>query len=129
MPDDELRSVSEFEPADSDDFHDNEVSTSDHIVQDDNASVERLSLPDYMDHICEEVISLHSKLGEIESFIAEIKSSLPVIVNNAFKEQLPGLLSATLKDCLPLIIKESLQTYTLAVSKQLNRKLNISHVA
>ncbi|GKD03151.1 hypothetical protein Tco_1178125, partial [Tanacetum coccineum] len=32
--DNELRSVSEFETANSDDFHDNDVSTSDHVAQD-----------------------------------------------------------------------------------------------
>nr|GEX67190.1 hypothetical protein [Tanacetum cinerariifolium] len=48
MPDDELRFVLEFENADSDDFHDNDVSTFDHIVQDDYAFVGRLSLPDHI---------------------------------------------------------------------------------
>ncbi|GJV42517.1 hypothetical protein Tco_1420957 [Tanacetum coccineum] len=98
MPNDELRSVSGFETVESDNFPDNEVSTSNHIVQDDYASTECISLPDHMDHICEEVSSLHSKLGDFESSIAEIKSSLPTLVNNALKEQLPELLSATLKD-------------------------------
>ncbi|GJW24637.1 hypothetical protein Tco_0038448 [Tanacetum coccineum] len=70
----------------------------------DNASAERLSLPDHMDHICEEVSSFHSKLGDIESSIVEIKSSLPTLVTNALKEQIPEILSATLKDSLPLII-------------------------
>ncbi|GJS85935.1 retrovirus-related pol polyprotein from transposon TNT 1-94 [Tanacetum coccineum] len=95
--------TAEFEVADSDDTLDNEVSPA-----------KRLSLPDHMDHICEEVSSLHSKLREIESFIAKIKSSLLALVNSALKEQLPEFLSATLKDCLPLIIKESLQTHILA---------------
>ncbi|GJY68431.1 hypothetical protein Tco_0471413 [Tanacetum coccineum] len=101
-----------------------------------------------MDHICEKVSSLYSKLVDIESSIvqqvsAEIKSSLPALVNTALKEQLHGLLSATLKDCLPLIIKESLQTHIPAASKQLvetqtqlnkkvvkhlKRQFNISHV-
>ncbi|GJR91735.1 hypothetical protein Tco_0215746 [Tanacetum coccineum] len=118
MPDDDLRSVSGFKAADSDDTHKNEVSKSDHVFKDDNASVERL-------------ISV------------EIKSSLPALVTTALKEQLPRLLSAILKDCLPLIIKESLQTHILAASekfaekqtqlnrkvvKQLNRQFNISHL-
>ncbi|GKF02201.1 hypothetical protein Tco_0029124 [Tanacetum coccineum] len=104
MPDDELRSVSGFETAESDDFLDNEMSTSDHIVQDDNASTECISLLDHMDHICEEVSSLHSKLGDMESSIAEIKSSLPTLITNGLKYQLHELLSATLKDCFPSII-------------------------
>nr|GEX18014.1 retrovirus-related Pol polyprotein from transposon TNT 1-94 [Tanacetum cinerariifolium] len=64
MPDEDLRSVSRFHTTDSDDNHENEVSKSDHIFRDDNASAECLSLPDHMDHICEEVNSLHSRLGE-----------------------------------------------------------------
>ncbi|GJU18760.1 hypothetical protein Tco_1146726 [Tanacetum coccineum] len=123
MPDDELRSILEFEITDYDDFHNNEVSTSDHIVQDDYAFAERLSLPDHMDHICEEVSSLHSRLEDLESSIAqkvsdEIKSSLPALVTNALKEQLPAILSASLRDYLPLIINESLQTHILVVSEQ-----------
>ncbi|GKG42287.1 hypothetical protein Tco_0476585, partial [Tanacetum coccineum] len=50
-----------------------------------------LSLPDHMDHICEEVSSLHSRLKDMESSIVqkvfdEIKSSLPALVTNALKE-------------------------------------------
>ncbi|GKF80122.1 hypothetical protein Tco_0238724, partial [Tanacetum coccineum] len=60
MPDDDLRSVSGFEAANSDDTHDNEVSYSAHTSQDDIASAELLSIPDHLDHICEEVNYLHS---------------------------------------------------------------------
>ncbi|GJS67649.1 hypothetical protein Tco_0682213 [Tanacetum coccineum] len=103
MPDDDLRFVSGFEAADSYDTHDNEVSHSAHTSQDDIASAKRLSLPDHMDHICEEVISLHSRLEDLISSIAqsvsdEIQSSLPTLVTNALKEQLPRIISATLKD-------------------------------
>ncbi|GKD73500.1 hypothetical protein Tco_1331782, partial [Tanacetum coccineum] len=149
MPDDDLRSVSGLNITDSDDTHENEVSKSDHIFQDDNAFAERLSLPDHMDHICDEVSSLHLKLEDIKSSIvqqvsAEIKSSLPALVTTTLKKQLPRHLLATLKDCLPLIINESLQTHIPAASKQfaetqtqLNRKVvkqlnmqfNISYVA
>ncbi|GKE89767.1 hypothetical protein Tco_1567242 [Tanacetum coccineum] len=119
MSDDDLRSVSGFEAADSDDTHDNEVSHSAHTLQDDISSGERLSLIDHLDHICEEVSSLHSRLGNMESSIVqtvsdEIKSSLLAMITDALKEQLPGIISATLKDFLPLI---------------LNRQFNISHVA
>nr|GEW68539.1 hypothetical protein [Tanacetum cinerariifolium] len=133
-----------FETADSNNLLDNEVSTSDHIVQDDNASAERMTLPNHMDHICKEVSFLHLKLSDIEYSIAEINSSLPTLITNALKEQLLDLLSTILKDCLPSIIKDSLQTHIPAVSekfietqtqlnkkviKQLNRKLNVAHVA
>ncbi|GJY67029.1 retrovirus-related pol polyprotein from transposon TNT 1-94 [Tanacetum coccineum] len=65
MPDDELRFVSGFVTADSDDTHENEVSKSDHIFQDDNASAERLSLPDHMDWLR----SLDSDLNEARYLI------------------------------------------------------------
>ncbi|GJV32407.1 hypothetical protein Tco_1392807 [Tanacetum coccineum] len=93
MPDDDLRSVSGFKAADSDDTHDNEVSHSAHTLQDDIASAKRLIFDD-------------------------IKSSLPAMITDALKEQLPRILLATLKDCLPLIVKESLQTHNPAVSEQ-----------
>ncbi|GJU01715.1 hypothetical protein Tco_1112053 [Tanacetum coccineum] len=52
-----------------------------------------------MDPICEEVSHLQSRLGNMESSIIqivsyEIKSSLPAMITNALKEQLPGILSA-----------------------------------
>ncbi|GJX60626.1 hypothetical protein Tco_0292016 [Tanacetum coccineum] len=148
MPGDDLRSVSGFKFANSDDTRENEVSHSVHTLQDNIASAERLSIPDHLDHICEEVSYLHSRLRNIESSIIhtvsdEIKSSLPAMITNALQEQLLEILSATLKDCLHLIVKESLQTHNLAVSeqfaetqaqlnkkvvKQLNRQFNISHV-
>ncbi|GKA70842.1 hypothetical protein Tco_0776981 [Tanacetum coccineum] len=121
MPDDDLRSVSGFEVANSDDTDDNEVSHSAHALQDDIASAERQSLLDHMDHICEEVNSLYLMLEDLESSISqkvsdEIQSSLPALVTNALKEQLPGILSATLKDSEQKVVK------------QLNRQFNISHV-
>ncbi|GKD94179.1 hypothetical protein Tco_1374016 [Tanacetum coccineum] len=113
MPEDDLRYVSGFENTDFDNTQGNDVSHPDHIFQDDNAFVERLSLLDHMDHICKEVSSFYSKLEDMESSIihqvsAKIKSSLPALVTIALQEQLPGLLSATLKDCLPSILQESL---------------------
>nr|GEU78568.1 retrovirus-related Pol polyprotein from transposon TNT 1-94 [Tanacetum cinerariifolium] len=47
----------------------NGVSHSDHTFPDHNASTERLSLLEHLDHICEEVNSLYSKLGTMESSI------------------------------------------------------------
>nr|GEX83999.1 hypothetical protein [Tanacetum cinerariifolium] len=93
MPDDELRSVSEFEASDSDDTHDLEVSQSEHISQDENASAERLTL-----------------------------------VTTALIEQLPGRFSATLKECLPSIIKESLQTHIPASERFVNLQNELSKV-
>ncbi|GKC57975.1 hypothetical protein Tco_1085573 [Tanacetum coccineum] len=112
MPDDDMRSVSGFHTTD---FEENAVSNSDNIFQDDHASAERLSLPDHMDHICEEVSSLHSRLGDMESSIvqqvsSEIKSSLPNLITDSLKDQLPSLLSDALKDTLPPLLKDSIRS-------------------
>ncbi|GKA89568.1 retrovirus-related pol polyprotein from transposon TNT 1-94 [Tanacetum coccineum] len=125
MHDDDLRFVSGFHIADSDDTHENEVSNYDHIFQDDNASTEHLSLPDHMDHICEEVSSLHSRLEDMESSIvqqvsAEFKSSLLALVTYSLKEQLPSLLSDALKDTLPQLLKDSIKS---SVSKSIIEEL------
>nr|GEY67168.1 ribonuclease H-like domain-containing protein [Tanacetum cinerariifolium] len=102
MPEDDLRSVSGFEGVDSDDTQGNDVSHFDHTFLDHNASAERLSLLEHLDHI------------------------------------------SIIKDCLPSIIQESLQTHLPAFSEQfskkhtklnkkvvkhLNRQFNIFHVA
>nr|GEU46898.1 hypothetical protein [Tanacetum cinerariifolium] len=113
MPKDDLRSVLGFEGANSDNTQGNDVSHSDYMFPDHNAFAEHLSLSEYLDHICEEVSSLHSKLGTMESSIIHqvsdgIQSTLIAFVNTALQEQLPGILLATLKDCLPSIIQESL---------------------
>ncbi|GJW04945.1 hypothetical protein Tco_1563801 [Tanacetum coccineum] len=89
MPDDDLRSISEFQATDSDDTHANEVSQSAKTSQDDIAFAERL-------------------------ISDEIKSSLPTMITNALQAQLPGVLSATLKDCLPLIdVKDLLESVVI----------------
>nr|GEV26485.1 retrovirus-related Pol polyprotein from transposon TNT 1-94 [Tanacetum cinerariifolium] len=62
MLEDDLRSISGFEYVDSEDTQGNDVSHCDHTFPNHNASAEHLSLPDLLDHICEEVSSLHSKL-------------------------------------------------------------------
>ncbi|GKA17764.1 hypothetical protein Tco_0697601 [Tanacetum coccineum] len=100
MPEDDLRSVSGFEAADSNNTQGNDMSHSNHIFQDDNAFAERLSLPGHMDHICEEVSSLHLKLKVMESSIihqvsAKIKSSL-LALSDRFA-RLESELSKTLK--------------------------------
>ncbi|GKC73087.1 hypothetical protein Tco_1118970, partial [Tanacetum coccineum] len=93
MPDDDLRAVSGFHTADSGDTHENEVSKSDHIFQDDNASTEHLT---------------------------KFKSSLPALVTDSLKEQLPSLLSDALKDTLPQLLKDSIKS---SVSKSITEEL------
>ncbi|GKD70534.1 hypothetical protein Tco_1324624, partial [Tanacetum coccineum] len=106
MPDNDLRSISGFDYADSGDAHKNEVSKSDHIFQDDNASAEHLSLPDHMDHICEEVSSLHSKLRDMESSIL-LKDSIKSSVLKSIAEELPYVeaqVQKNLQDQLPTLL-------------------------
>ncbi|GJY77523.1 hypothetical protein Tco_0483324 [Tanacetum coccineum] len=80
MLDDDLRPISEFQATDSDDTHANEVSQSAKTSQDDLAFVERQSIPDHLDHICEEVSYLHFRLRNIESSI-DVKDLLePVVI-------------------------------------------------
>nr|GEW30267.1 transcription factor EGL1 isoform X2 [Tanacetum cinerariifolium] len=57
MPKDDQRSVSRFKVADSNDTQRNDVCHSDHTFLDHNASLARLSIPDHLDHICEELLS------------------------------------------------------------------------
>ncbi|GJR09987.1 hypothetical protein Tco_0792639 [Tanacetum coccineum] len=118
MPDDDLRHVLGFHTANSNDTHKNEVSKSDHIFHDDNAFAERLSLPDHMDYICEEVGSLYSKHGDMESSIVqqvsvEFKSSLPALdsikssVWKSIAEELPHVeaqVQMNLYDQLPNLL-------------------------
>ncbi|GKC62397.1 hypothetical protein Tco_1094995 [Tanacetum coccineum] len=113
---------------DSDDTNDNKVSHSAYTSQG-IASAERLSIPYHLDHICEEVSYLHSRLRTMKSFIVqivsdEIKSSLPAMITNALQEQLPGILSAVSKQ-----FAETEAQLNKKVVKQLNRQFNISHIA
>ncbi|GKA51577.1 hypothetical protein Tco_0744773 [Tanacetum coccineum] len=68
-----------------------------------------------MDHICEEVNSLYSKLEDMKSSIVqqvlvEFKSSLPALVTDSLKEQLLSLLLDALKDTLPRLLKDSIKS-------------------
>nr|GEX68580.1 hypothetical protein [Tanacetum cinerariifolium] len=126
MPEDHLRSISGFKDVDSDDIQGNDASHSDHTFPYHNAFAKRLSLPDHLDHIYEEVSSLHSKLDTMESSIIHqvsdgIKSTLPALVTTALQEQLPGLLSDTLRDCLPSIIQEQFNIFYVAHSDRFAR--------
>ncbi|GKD74726.1 hypothetical protein Tco_1333008, partial [Tanacetum coccineum] len=89
MPNDDLKSVSRFHTANSDDTHENKVSKSDHIFQDDNAFPKCLSLPDHTDHICEEVSSLHLRLGDMESCSESYSPSIKSSVLKSMAEELP----------------------------------------
>ncbi|GJS41482.1 hypothetical protein Tco_0566525 [Tanacetum coccineum] len=91
MPDDELGSVSEFDTAAFNDTYENEVSKSDHIFQDDNVSAERLSLPDHMDHIYEELLKETIKSSVSKSIIEELPHVEAQVQKN-LQDQLPNLL-------------------------------------
>ncbi|GKC88517.1 hypothetical protein Tco_1149166 [Tanacetum coccineum] len=94
MPEDDLRSVLGFEAVDSDDTQGNDVSHSDDTFSYHNASAERPSLKDHLDHIYEEVSPLHSMFGNMESSIIHQ-------VSNGIKSTLPALVTAALQNrCL-----------------------------
>ncbi|GJQ90874.1 hypothetical protein Tco_0002013 [Tanacetum coccineum] len=89
MPDDDLRSVSGFEAGDSDNTYDNEIIW---II-----SVKKST-------IFIQGLEIWSLMSIVQAVSDEIKSSLPAMITNTLQVQLPGVLSATLKDCFPLII-------------------------
>ncbi|GKF04383.1 hypothetical protein Tco_0035051, partial [Tanacetum coccineum] len=79
---------------------------------------------DNLDHICEEVSYLHSRLRNMESSIVqtvsdEIKSSLPAMITNALKEQL--LIKSEVAKKVQVIrlegVREDLQSQTKHISK------------
>ncbi|GKB57059.1 hypothetical protein Tco_0913245 [Tanacetum coccineum] len=115
MPDDDLRSVSGLHTADSNDTYKNKVSQSDHIFQDDHEFAERLSLPDHMDHICEEVSSLHSRLGDMnflsdalkDTLLQLLKDSIKSSVSKSITDELPHVeaqVQKNLQDQLPNLL-------------------------
>nr|GEW83549.1 retrovirus-related Pol polyprotein from transposon TNT 1-94 [Tanacetum cinerariifolium] len=66
-------------------------------------------LPDHMDHICEEVSSLHSRLGDIESSIVQqlLKDSIKSSISKSITEELPYVearVKKNLQDQLPNLL-------------------------
>ncbi|GKA78456.1 hypothetical protein Tco_0784993, partial [Tanacetum coccineum] len=62
-------------------------------------------------HIKEEIISLSTKIGQMESNITkkvskEVQSSVLVLISEALKQELPSLLTDALKTTLPTLLKE-----------------------
>ncbi|GJY66316.1 hypothetical protein Tco_0468554, partial [Tanacetum coccineum] len=87
MPEDDLRSVLGFEAADFDNTQGNDVSHSDHIFQDDNAFAECLSLPDHMDHICEESDKFSRLETELSKTLkSDMGKSLTSLVKSGMKK-------------------------------------------
>ncbi|GJS35680.1 retrovirus-related pol polyprotein from transposon TNT 1-94 [Tanacetum coccineum] len=119
MPDDDLHYVSAFDTVKSGD--DEDMADSEHIVKEGttdtflNASTKYHNLSGHLDHVCEEVSNLHSKIVDMESSILQsvsdqIKDHVPTLISNALQAQLPGLLTDALKECLPSILQDSLPT-------------------
>ncbi|GJZ43770.1 hypothetical protein Tco_0591025 [Tanacetum coccineum] len=78
------------------------------FTMNDIASVERLSILDHLDHICEEVSYLYSRLGNIESSIVQTKELSKVIKSKVAKKvQVVGLNG----------VHEDLQSQTKHISK------------
>ncbi|GJU49979.1 hypothetical protein Tco_1219534 [Tanacetum coccineum] len=106
--------------------HSLEISTVEQLLDevdnqniDDNASTECISLLDHMDHICEEVSSLHSKLATCTS------SQLPQKISSS-------IIQESLQSHIPAVSEKFAKTQTKlnkrAVKHQ-NRQFNISNVA
>ncbi|GJZ72435.1 hypothetical protein Tco_0636286 [Tanacetum coccineum] len=118
MPDDDLRSVSGFEAADSDDTNDNKVSHSAHTSHD-IASAERLSISDHPDHICEEVSHLQLRLRNIESSIVQIVSDEIKFVT--LQKELSKVIKFEVAKKVQVVglegVREDLQSQTKHISK------------
>ncbi|GJR55107.1 retrovirus-related pol polyprotein from transposon TNT 1-94 [Tanacetum coccineum] len=140
MPDDDLHSTSPFDTVKSGDEDDDiDMADSKHISKEGttdtflDASAEFDSLSGHLDHVCEEVSNLHSKIADMESSILqsisdEIKNSMSSLISNALKDQLPGLLFEALKECLPSILHDSLPTQLhQTVAKPIKKQFNIYH--
>ncbi|GJZ50239.1 putative ribonuclease H-like domain-containing protein [Tanacetum coccineum] len=74
-----------------------------------NASTNKPS--ESISHIKEEIISLFTKIGQMESNITnkvteEVKSSMPVFITEDLKQELTGLLTDALKSTLPALLKD-----------------------
>nr|GEV87301.1 hypothetical protein [Tanacetum cinerariifolium] len=142
MPDDDLHSTSPFDTIKSGDEDDNtNMASSEHISNEGtadtflHASAKFHSLLGHLDHVCEEVSNLYSKIVDMESSILqsisnELKNSVPTLISNALKNQLPRLLSEALKECLPSILHDSLPTQLhQTLIKPIKKQFNIYHKA
>nr|GEZ08404.1 hypothetical protein [Tanacetum cinerariifolium] len=97
MLEDDLRSVSGFEDADSDDTLGNEVSHSDHTFSDHNDFVDRLSLPDHLDHICEKVI-IHQVSDGINDRFARLETELSKTLKSDMGKSVTNLVKSGVKE-------------------------------
>nr|GEU53192.1 retrovirus-related Pol polyprotein from transposon TNT 1-94 [Tanacetum cinerariifolium] len=127
MPEDDLRSVSGFEDADFDEIQGNDVSHSKHTFSDHNASAELLSLLDHLDHICEEVSSLNSKLDTMESSIIHqvsdgIKSTLPALSDRFSKleTKLSKILKSDMGKSVTNLVKSGMKEVRADLKSQAN---------
>ncbi|GJQ97421.1 hypothetical protein Tco_0008560 [Tanacetum coccineum] len=109
MPDDDLHYVSAFDNVKSGDDEDDDMADSKHIVKKGtsntflNTSTEYHNLSGHLDHVCEEVSNLHSKIVDMESLILQlvsdqIKDHVPTLISNALQAQLHSLLTNALKE-------------------------------
>nr|GEX28057.1 hypothetical protein [Tanacetum cinerariifolium] len=124
---DDLRSVLGFETADFDDTQRNYVSRSDHTFPYHNASAKRLSLPGHLDHICEEVRSLHSNLGTMNSSIIHqvsdgIKSTLPALSDRfaCLETQFSKILKSDMGKSVTSLVKSGMKEVKDNTNSQAN---------
>nr|GEU60385.1 hypothetical protein [Tanacetum cinerariifolium] len=139
MPDDDLYYVLAFDTIKPGDDEDVDMDDSEHISKEGivdtflNASAKFHSLSGHMDHVCEEVSNLYSKIANMESSILklvseELKNLVPSLISNALQDQLSRLLTDSLKVYLPSILKDCLPTQLhKTVIKPINKQFNIFH--
>ncbi|GJR38929.1 hypothetical protein Tco_1214613 [Tanacetum coccineum] len=127
IPDDEVGSPSAFQTSDTDESLSKPLLSKSEERDDDNILDQLDDLKAFADkpsdtlsHLQEEVISLTTKVGQMESNITrkvseEIHSPIPALITEALKQQLPGLLidalQSTLHTLLKDLIKESVDTF------------------
>ncbi|GJV43008.1 hypothetical protein Tco_1427544 [Tanacetum coccineum] len=118
IPDDEIGSPSAFQTSDTkESLSEPKLSKSkekdaDNVLDklaDLQASADKPS--DSISHIKEEITSLSTKIGQMESNITnkvseEIHSFVPVLITEALKQELSGLLTDALKTTLPALLKD-----------------------
>ncbi|GJV53927.1 hypothetical protein Tco_1449668, partial [Tanacetum coccineum] len=118
IPDDEIGSPSAFQTSDTEEsLSETKLSKSEEKDADNvldelanlQASADKPS--DSISHIKEEITSLSTKIGQMESNITnkvseEIHSFVPVLITEALKQELSGLLTDALKTTLPALLKD-----------------------
>ncbi|GJX02546.1 hypothetical protein Tco_0186459 [Tanacetum coccineum] len=134
IPDDEIGSPSAFQTSDTKEslskpkLSKSEEKDADNVLDelaDLRASADKPS--ESISHIKEEIISLSTKIGQMESNITkkvseEVQSSVLVLISEALKQELPGLLTDALKTTLPTLLKDLIKE---SVDTSIEEKMHV----